>query len=157
MVSRTTVLPLSALITASSRHWKPPDALDCRWRLLPTQSASAAAAPSAPAAAAAAPADLAAVDAALEQLTGNKAAWAVLALGERITILKEIKARLTDKVGLCPAPGQAPPQPSTALSLSLCCLQSTPPSLPLACSCCHGPAPLRASAAHPRRRHSLKI
>lgn len=61
-------------------------------------SASAATAPSAPATAAAAPADLAAVDTALEMLTGKKAAWAALSLDERITMLKEIKARLTDKL-----------------------------------------------------------
>ena len=39
------------------------------------------------------------MDAALEQLSGKKAAWATLGLDERITILKEIKGRLTDKVG----------------------------------------------------------
>ena len=38
----------------------------------------------------------------MKQLSGNKAAWATASLDQRITILKEIKARLTDKVGGAP-------------------------------------------------------
>lgn len=41
---------------------------------------------------------MAAVDAALQQLSGNKAAWASASLTERITVLKEIRARLLDQV-----------------------------------------------------------
>jgi hypothetical protein len=113
---------------------EPSDAPDSRTRPLLTQSASAATAPSAPATATAAPADLAAVDTALEMLTGKKAAWAALSLDERITMLKEIKARLTDKVGavLWPSAGAAA-GPRSSATVAVLSLRDAPP---LPCPTC---------------------
>ena len=76
------------------------------WRCPGVQGTAPAAAP-APAPAAAPAADLAAVDEALGRLSSKKAAWAAASLDERMTILKEIRARLLDQVGAASPAGRS--------------------------------------------------
>jgi acyl-CoA reductase-like NAD-dependent aldehyde dehydrogenase len=62
---------------------------------------SAVVAPASPAALA--PAEQQEIDAALQKLSANKAAWAAAPLSERIAVLKEVRGRLLDKVRRFPA------------------------------------------------------